>query len=68
MTLLTKEKVWALLPTDHILVLCNGANEVDSVYQTAMKAKREMKEKGRFIRISKSGVTESVLIRSSAPQ
>lgn len=62
---LTKDKVRAMMPKDdHILVLCDSACEVDSAYQVALQAKKDMGDKGNNLCISKSNVTLSVVIRT----
>ena len=61
---LTKDKVKAMMPRDHILVLCDTASEVDSAYQTAQQAKSDLGDKGNNLCISKSNVTLSVVIRT----
>ena len=64
MTKLSKDKVKVMMPRDHILVLYDTASEVDSAYHTAQQAKSELGDKGGSLRISKSNVTLSVVIRT----
>lgn len=64
MSKLSKDKIRAMMPSDHILVLCDEASEVDSAYQTAKQVKDELGDKGEKLRISKSNVTLSVIIRT----
>ena len=64
MAKLSKDKVRAMMPKDHIFVLCDSADEVDSVYQTAKQVKDELGVKGGNLHLSKSNVTLSVVIRT----
>lgn len=61
---LTKEKVKSMLPTDCIFISCDTASEVESAYQTAIQAKREMGDKGDIVAVSKSQVTLTVVVRT----
>ena len=61
---LTKDKVKSMLPKDLIFVPCDTASEVDSAYQTAIQAKKEMGEKGNNVAVSKSNVTLTVVVRT----
>lgn len=61
---LTKEKVKSMLPTDCIFIPCDTASEVESAYQTAIQAKREMGDKGDIVAVSKSQVTLAVVVRT----
>ncbi len=61
---LTKDKVKSMLPNDVIFIPCDTASEVDSAYQTALQAKREMGENGNRVFVSKSNVTLSVVVRT----
>lgn len=57
---LTKAKVRSMMVDDIIVVNCNTAAELESVYQTALQVRRE---DGVDIQISKSGVTMTVTLR-----
>lgn len=61
---LTKEKVKAMLPKDLIFIPCNTASELDSAYQTAIQAKKELGAKGDNVSVSKSNVTLTVVVRT----
>lgn len=61
---LTKDKVKAMLRKDTLVVFCDTASELESAYQTAIQAKKEMKDSGREVAVSKSGVTLSVILRT----
>lgn len=61
---LTKDKVKSMLPKDSLVVMCDSANELESAYQVALQAKRELGEAGKNISVSKSGVTLTVIVRT----
>lgn len=61
---LTKEKVKSMLPKDIIFIPCDTALEVDSAYQTAIQAKKELGDKGNNVFASKSNVTLTVVVRT----
>lgn len=64
MAKLSKDKVKAMLPQDIIVIPCDAASEADSVYQTAIQAKTEMGDRGASVKISKSNVTLTVIVRT----
>lgn len=64
MAKLTKEKVKSMLPVDIIVVPCDSAAEVDSAVETARQARAEMGPRADSVRISKSNVTLTVVIRT----
>ena len=66
MVKLSRDKVRAMLPDDHILVLCNSYKEVDSAFQTAKQMIKELREKGsdKRIAVSRSYATNTVILRS----
>lgn len=66
MVKLSRDKVRAMLPDDHILVLCDSYKEVDSAFQTAKQMIKELREKGsdKCIAVSRSYATNTVILRS----
>lgn len=64
MAKLSKDKVKAMLPKDMIVVPCDSATEVDSAYETAKQARSDMGDRGAAIKISKSNVTLTVVVRT----
>lgn len=61
---LTKDKVKSMLPKDSLVVMCDSASELESAYQVALQAKRELGEAGKNISVSRSGVTLTVIVRT----
>ena len=61
---LTKDKVKSMLPKDLLLIPCDTALEADSAYQTAIQARSEMGDRGASVKISKSNVTLTVVVRT----
>lgn len=61
---LTKDKVRSMMPKDCLFVQCDTAAECESVYQTAIQAKRELGDNGNNIAVSKSNVTMTVVVRT----
>lgn len=61
---LSKDKVKAMMPIDNIVVFCDTPAEVEASFQTAIAAKKELGEKGNGIAVSKSQVTQTVVIRT----
>lgn len=61
MAKLTKEQVKRMLPGQMLSVGCNNTAELDSVYQTALQARKEMSEHN--VAISRSNKTMNVTIR-----
>lgn len=61
---LTKDKVKSMLPKDLLLIPCDTALEADSAYQTAIQARSEMGDRGATVKISKSNVTLTVVVRT----
>lgn len=61
---LTKDKVKSMLPKDSLVVMCDSANELESAYQVALQAKRELGEAGKNVFVSRSGVTLTVIVRT----
>lgn len=64
MAKLSRDKVRAMLPKDCIFIPCDNAAEVDSAFQIAIQAKKDMGEDGNKIAVSKSYVTLSVVVRT----
>lgn len=64
MAKLSKDKVKTMLPVDMIVVSCDNACEVDSAFETAKQARSEMGDRGKSVKISKSNVTLTVVIRT----
>ena len=64
MAKLSKDKVKAMLPKDMIVVACDNAPEVDSAFETAKQARAEMGDRGASVKISKSNVTLTVVVRT----
>ena len=60
---LTKEQVKRMLPGQTLVVDCTDTAELDSVYQTALQARKEIED--RSIAISRSGKTMTVSISVS---
>ena len=53
-----------MLPKDMIVVACDNAPEVDSAFETAKQARSEMGDRGASVKISKSNVTLTVVVRT----
>lgn len=64
MAKLSKDKVKAMLAKDMIVVPCDNASEVDSAFETAKQARSEMGDRGASVKISKSNVTLTVVVRT----
>lgn len=64
MAKLSKDKVKAMLPTDLIVVACDDACEVNSAFETAKQAREEMGDRKDTVKISKSYVTLTVVVRT----
>lgn len=60
---LTKDNVKKMLPGQVLTVVCVGADELDSVVQTAHQARKELGLTDKELSISRSGKTETVVIR-----
>ena len=60
---LTKENIRKMLPGQVLTVICNGSDELDSVVQTAHQARKELGFTDGELTISRSGKTETVVIR-----
>ena len=58
---LTKEQVRTMLPGQMLTVPCTTVAELDSAYQVALQARKEIE--GRNVAISRSGKTMTVTIR-----
>lgn len=58
---LTKEQVKKMLPGQILAIACSDAAELDSTYQVALQARKEVGD--RDIAISRSGKTMTVNIR-----
>lgn len=65
MTKLSRDKVRAMMPNDHILILCDSEAEVHSAFQTAKQVIKELREEGgKKIAVSRSFCTRSVILRT----
>ena len=64
MAKLSKDKVKAMLAKDMIVVSCDNAPAVDSAFETAKQARSEMGDRGASVKISKSNVTLTVVVRT----
>ena len=64
MAKLSKNKVKAMLAKDMIVVACDNAPEVDSAFETAKQARSEMGDRAATVKISKSNVTLTVVVRT----
>lgn len=66
MVKLSRDKVRAMLPDDHILVLCDSHKEVDSAFQTAKQMIKELRDNGsdKRIAVSRSYATNTVVLRT----
>ena len=60
--ILTKKIVKELLPGNELTVSCGNVQELDSAYQTALTARKEMGLTATGLYISRSGKTMSVTI------
>lgn len=60
---LTKEQVKRMLPGQTLAIVCTDTAELDSTYQTALQARKEIE--GHDVAISRSGKTMTVNIRVS---
>lgn len=61
---LTKEQVKKMLPGQMLAVACADTSELDSVYQTALQARKEIEDYD--VAISRSSKTMTVGIRVNA--
>lgn len=64
MTKLSKDKVKAMLTKDIYTVVCDNACEVNSAFETAKQARDEMGDRKDTVKISKSYVTLTVIVRT----
>lgn len=64
MTKLSKDKVKAMLTKDIIVVPCDNACEVNSAFETAKQARDEMGDRKDTVKLSKSYVTLTVVVRT----
>lgn len=60
---LTKEQVKKMIPGQRLVVNCTDTAELDSAYQTALQARKEIE--GYRVAISRSGKTMTVSISVS---
>ena len=60
---LTKENIKKMLPGQILTVVCHGSAELDSAIQTAHQARKELGLTDEELPISRSGKTETVIIR-----
>lgn len=64
MAKLSKDKVKAMLAKDMIVVQCDDACEVNSAFETAKQARDEMGDRKNTVKLSKSYVTLTVVVRT----
>ncbi len=64
MAKLSKDKVKAMLAKDMIVVPCDNACEVNSAFETAKQARDEMGDRKGTVKLSKSYVTLTVVVRT----
>lgn len=64
MAKLSKDKVKSILPKDMIVVQCDNACEVNSAFETAKQARDEMGDRKGTVKLSKSYVTLTVVVRT----
>lgn len=64
MAKLSKDKVKAMLAKDIYTVVCDDACEVNSAFETAKQARSEMGDRKDTVKLSKSYVTLTVVVRT----